>query len=187
MQDHLEGCQECQKALRTWQSIRALARSEAAYEPPPNVVKSVKSAFSLYGPRKRRNRVAELAEIVFDSLRQPLPLGVRSVEVAGRKLLYQRGSLQIDLSVEPLAGTERLSIDGQVLDSNTPSKAIADIEVLALRGRRKLALTRTNTFGEFHLECQAGKDLQLAVWVTGQRELLLPLDQLHRKTSRAQP
>ncbi len=177
MRRHLEdGCKKCGKLLQTWESIRTSARRLPNYDPPASAVQSVKAAFAMQKVLKRRSRASEVARLIFDSFRQPSLEGVRAISVATRKLLYRHGALQIDLSVEPLVGSDRLSIDGQILDSTTPGKPLRNAVVAALGKREELARTQTNSFGEFHLECPARATHQLSVRISSSVEVFMPLN-----------
>jgi hypothetical protein len=89
-----------------------------------------------------------LADLIFDSAAQPLPVGVRSARSGQRRLLYkiQSGSgaaerCELDLRVrcEP-AGT--IELTGQLL----PPWARAHVEVSAGRTKRKKALGESGEF-----------------------------------------
>jgi hypothetical protein len=177
MRRHLDdGCKKCGRALQTWENLRTAARRLPDYDPPFGVVRSVKAAFGAQEPRKSKSRVAEMAELMFDSFRQPSLEGVRTLGVATRKMLYRHESLQIDLSVERMPGGNHLSIEGQILDSAKPSKPLSNIVVAAMRNREELAQALTNSFGEFHLECPAQQGVELFIKVDRGPEVLIPLN-----------
>jgi hypothetical protein len=187
MRLHLDaGCEKCKKLLRRSRSIRSLAQRTAEYEPPLRVIQEVKSAFVLQGPAKRRSRLAEVADLVFDSLNLALPVGVRSMEMqyATRKLLYRKGSLQIDLSVDRVSAATALHIDGQVLDSNVAGSVVPNVVVFLVSDKSKLTEGKTNALGEFHLECPARENLKLCIWLSANREIILPLEQYIKEVSR---
>lgn len=179
MQSHLdEGCTKCKKLVETCRRVRSLAPRMAEYEPAAPAVQQVKSAFVLQRPRKRQSPVREIAELMFDSFTHAAAAGVRSMgaESATRKLLYRRGTVQIDLSVDAVSATQSLQIDGQVLDSATPGHVLAGIVVFLASGKHKLAQGQTNPMGEFHLECPSRDNLSLGIWISAEREVILPLD-----------
>ena len=177
MHRHLEdGCKKCRKILQTWEKVSNVARRLPNYDPPSGAVRSVEAAFAMYGRQQTKNRIAEMAELIFDSFRQPSLEGVRATSVTTRKMLYRHGSLQIDLTVEPLIGSDLLSIDGQILDATKPDKPMLDVTVAVLGNRDEIARTQTNSFGEFHLECPARVSQKLSVRVDMGREVLIPLD-----------
>lgn len=186
MRRHLDdGCKKCRRTLQTWENVRTVARRLPDYEPPSGVVRSVKAAFAAQRPRRSKSRIAEMAELMFDSFRQPSLEGVRSIGVATRKMLYRHGSLQIDLSVERMPGGDHLSIEGQILDSAKPSKPLANIVIAAMRNREEIAQVLTNSFGEFHLECPARQGEELFIRLNVGREVLISLNLEHEEDSRA--
>src|SRR5260370_18869470 len=63
-----------------------------------------------------------VARLISDSFRDPLPVGVRGLQDRSRRLLYAAGSLRVDLLIEPEAGSNRLALTGQVLDSGTTDR-----------------------------------------------------------------
>src|SRR5271157_4848311 len=69
-----EGCPKCKTALDAWSRLRRLAREEAAYAPPENLVRLVKLSFE--GKLAKPARKWTLANLVFDSSAQPLLAGV---------------------------------------------------------------------------------------------------------------
>ncbi len=177
MRQHLDdGCKKCRKNLQTWEDIQAIARRLPDYDPPSGVVQSLKAAFAIQKPNKSKRRIAAMAELMFDSFRQPSLEGVRTISVATRKMLYRHGSLQIDLSVERVPGGDHLSIDGQILDSAKPSTPLSNVAVSVLRNREHLADVPTNSFGEFHLECAVEKAEGLSIKVDMEREVLISLN-----------
>lgn len=179
MQLHLdEGCTKCRKLLETCRNVRSLAMRTTEYEPPATAVQAVKSAFAFHRPAKRVPRLTEMAELLFDSLNQALPAGVRSMEMepASRKLLYRGGTIQVDLSVELLSGPQRLQINGQVLDSAAAGQVVPGIVVFLMSAKKKLVQGRTNSMGEFHLECPQRDNLRLCAWISASQELILPLN-----------
>lgn len=185
MRRHLDdGCKKCGRALQTWENLRTVARRLPDYDPPSGAVRSVKAAFGAQRPRKSKSRIAEMAELMFDSFRQPSLQGVRTLGVATRKMLYRHGSLRIDLSVERMPGGNHLSIEGQILDSAMPSKPLSKMVVAAMRNREEIAQVQTNSFGEFHLECPAQQGEKLFIKVDMGREVLISLNLEHEEDSR---
>lgn len=51
------------------------------------------------------------------------------------------------------------------------------VPVHSLYRRDTLAQTVTNQFGEFHLECETGKSLEVCVGVTARKDVFIPLDE----------
>lgn len=162
MQSHLDaGCGNCTKAVELWQRVHAVAQRPASLAPEGTVriVKAMYGQKAIYG---RRSKVA-IADLLFDTLRGPLPVGVRSVANAPRQLLYGAGSHRIDVRLEPQTDSEKVSVIGQVLDSTEPGKDLEGLPVRLLAGQRLLAESTTNRFGEFHFECELAEMLELLV------------------------
>jgi hypothetical protein len=178
MQGHLDtGCQKCAKELQLWKGFAEFAGREAAYEPPEGVVRIVKAALPSEQPELSGARIREVAQIVFDSFRQPQLAGVRSTHAAPRQLLYRAGPILIDMRLEPQSGSEQVSLVGQVLDSRNSGKGLGEVAVHLLSGRSELALTRTNGLGEFRLECGTARDLQVSLEVSQRKDVFIPLDE----------
>ena len=160
-----------------WKGFAEFAGREAAYEPPDGVVRVVKAAIVSERPEESGARVREIAQMIFDSLRQPQMAGVRSTHAAPRQLLYQAGPILIDMRLEARSGSDQVSLVGQVLDSRESGKGLGEVPVHLLSGRNEVALTRTNRLGEFRLECGTAKDLQVSLEVSKRKDVFIPLDE----------
>lgn len=177
MEHHLAmGCTQCGRSLARWERMRGFARQENANLPPDNVVRAAKYAFQTYGPRREGGAIRELARLVFDSFREPILVGVRASHMTTRQLLYQADALMIDLRIEGAADPGRMLLAGQVMDSVGSGKGIGEVPILLLYGRETVARTQTNELGEFRLECDAGKSLQISVGVSERKRVFIPLD-----------
>ena len=166
LERHLEkGCSRCTQTVRLWRAVLDVADQEAAYRPPDEALRQLKGDFALRRPKGLLERVAEQAALVFDSFRQPQPMGVRGAAPSPRQLLYKAGRYAIRLRLESAPDTERLSIVGQLVDEHQSRAAVQDIAVLALQGRKTLDRTLTNHLGEFVLEPDAAENLRLCVGV----------------------
>ena len=158
MQSHLDdGCKQCGEARQMWGSVREAALREKSYQPPESLTKSVKAFLPVYG----RSRGASIVQLLFDSFQSPATAGIRATAVAARQLLYGVGAYRIDLRMEPQMDSDKVSLVGQILNSEDPTNVNTESTVTLLRGKRVLAQSQTNTLGEFHLECVLEGDLQL--------------------------
>lgn len=177
MESHLnDGCEPCSKSLGLWRRMYEAGRREAAYAPPASAVAMVKGTFGIHGPRKAgAGRVAEaIAKLLFDSAATPLVAGVRSASATERQLLYGVSNYRIDVRIEPQRNTDKVALVGQVLNSTSPTETVGAVPVKLCRGRRVLVESTTSPFGEFDLECDLGRGLQLRVSLPTE-ELCLPL------------
>jgi|SRR5690348_1790243 len=110
------------------------------------------SVQSLLRPQALLSRLSHPARLVFDSFQAPLCAGVRNAQSRSRHLLYAAGTLRVDLWIEPQAGPDRVTLTGQILDAATPDRSFSSVPV-ALQGcKGSVADTKTNEFGEFHLD-----------------------------------
>lgn len=183
MQSHLEnGCHECSAALSLWQRVLTLGQREQAYEPPQSAVRALRGAFALHGAHKVRRGTLAGASLLFDSLRTPLAEGVRSGASGVRQLLYGIGNYRIDLRLEPQPESDRLALFGQVLNSADPAAEIGASLVRLVRGRKVVAESITNRFGEFHLESDTDARFQLRLQLPAE-ELRLPAIEPSLKSS----
>src|SRR5688572_7578649 len=122
MRRHLEaGCEECAATLRLWTAVHDTARTEDDYQPPEGALRIARAFFRVHQSELARKR--SLARLVFDSLTQPLALGLRSQAVAPRQQLFTRGRFRIDTRIEPSLGRRRTVLVGQVIESPSPRAA----------------------------------------------------------------
>ncbi len=176
MQRHLHrGCVKCKEELGLWQRVHATAKRRAPFEVPDSLLRTVKGAFSIYGPANAKPTVAEL---LFDSFRSPLPVGVRAASVAPRQLLYGAGDHRIDLRFEPEVGSEKRSLIGQILNSTSAAGDVDALPVVLMRGRQIIGGSSTNEFGEFHLGGTFGSGLELRIRLPHGKEVFIPLIEL---------
>jgi hypothetical protein len=176
IEKHLEGgCQECTKVLSTWNVVHQAARRESAYRPPESVVRTVKGLGSLHGLGKVSRMKAFVAQLLFDSSMSPLPVGVRSTSLAARQLLYGASNYRVDLRIQPQEDSDKVAIVGQILDSADPENAIGPIHVVLRKGKRIIAESVTNRFGEFHLECDLENSLHLQAGLPHGQVVQIPL------------
>jgi hypothetical protein len=115
-----------------------------------------------------------VARVIFDSLRHPLPAGVRTSSAGVRQLAYQHEGTVIDLSVDVGSRTSRMSLTGQVLTHGNKGK-IADLSVVLVGGSGTLVRTATNQLGEFHVECEFPEALKLEIRLGERAWVLVPL------------
>jgi hypothetical protein len=177
MQEHLDGgCVPCKQEMNLWTWMKDFGSHESANEPPAAVVNIVKAAITGQ-PKKARNLMREIAELVFDSFSQPQVAGVRSTSAAPRQLLYRAGAVMIDMRLENTTDSDRFALTGQLLTAGEKKHALRQVPVHLLSGINELASTSTNQFGEFFFEHEIGKDLQVSLEVSNERNVFIPLDE----------
>jgi len=174
MKSHLAGgCGECKEALKLWERVHSVGRQEPAYEPPESALRQIRAKFALYGPHKIQRKARTAASLLFDSFLSPLAEGVRSAGPTERQLLYGIGEYRIDLRMEHQAESGTISLIGQVLDSSAPESGTNATLVRLLVGRKIVAESKPNEFGEFRLETDSPGPFLLSVQLSA-GELQIP-------------
>lgn len=182
MQRHLDtGCQECEKEAALWERVSRTAKREAAAEPPATAVRVAKAmmATSGYSTRFRRQK-GSLAALLFDSLRLPLPVGVRSTAASSRQMLFGAGDHRIDLRMEPQLDSDKIAVIGQILDSANPERMLHKVPVTLHSGKnmKMVAASETNPHGEFQLVCKISESLELRARLPQGQQIRLALIEL---------
>jgi hypothetical protein len=177
MQAHLDaGCEACQNQYAMWLLVIETAEREGEYEPPESTLRAVRDAFSLSRKLPLLPMLADVARLVFDSLREPLPAGVRGVSsLEARHILHESGDLVIDIRLENESHGVT-SMAGQVLQKNAPVEATAGAGIVLVQGRDNLvAHTIANRMGEFQLEFEHTTELTVFIEVPGGRIISVAL------------
>lgn len=182
MEEHLKSCAKCAKESRVWQGFKEFARRESECSPSEEAVRLAVGTFAICGPQPRRGVFREIAQLVFDSFREPVLAGVRGGPVPSRRLMFRAGEIMIDLSLQAVSRPRHVLLVGQVLDTATSGVGIGRVPVVLLNGREILAEVQTNPYGEFQMECVENKNLQISVGVTEDKDVFIPLDESIWKT-----
>ncbi|MEP6537177.1 MAG: hypothetical protein ABJF23_17725 [Bryobacteraceae bacterium] len=171
MQQHLdEGCDACRGLHGTWQRVRDIAGREQAFQPPPGAIRIVKLAYALAHPSQEEETSFSFAQLVFDSLLEPAPAGVRAAGGAARQFLHQAGDIYIDMRWD-----KRDWLAGQVLDSREPQKHVGEAEVWVTGEGKVCGSTVTNAFGEFQIQCPEDNRHWLVVEIAGMKPIAVRL------------
>ncbi len=176
MQAHLKtGCQRCQREAKTWVRVRETASRQRASEPDDSAVRFVKASFALSRERQPKRSRQFMAEVLFDSFREPQPVGVRSAASSSRQILFGVEDLRIDLRLEPKIDSENVSVIGQILNSAEPGENYVAASVALLKSGKLVSVANTNRFGEFQLECGLASRLELRIKLPSGKETCLSL------------
>jgi hypothetical protein len=171
MQKHLDGgCTKCGKLVETWKHVLDCAAREKSYEPPDPSIRIAKAQFALQRVLGERSGRVSIADLVFDSVAQPVAQGIRSAGNAARQLVFRKGSYSIDMRIE--SHGDRLAITGQVLDSAQANGGMRDISVHLLAYKRQ---TTTSRFGEFQFDVESVEDLGLLFVISEERDLMISI------------
>lgn len=176
MQSHLDsGCRTCAKELGLWQRVTQAAKRQVAVEPSESAVRQAKAMLVTHGFKPLGKSKPTVAELLFDSMRGPAPVGVRSGPRQPRQLLFGVAEHRIDLRMEPKIDSEIVSIVGQVLDAANPGKPPQNVPVSLHLGKKVVAESETNHLGEFQLECMPVGRLELRATLPQGREISVAL------------
>ncbi|MGA8270411.1 MAG: carboxypeptidase-like regulatory domain-containing protein [Candidatus Sulfotelmatobacter sp.] len=177
IQTHLAAsCLECKAVEGFWRRMQTMALAEAAYAPPEDLVRLVKLEFA--AKQETRSEKWSLASLLFDSIAQPLPAGVRSGDASVRQVVYEAEGLTVDLRFDRIVPSGGVSVVGQLLDNRVPRELLTGASIVVLTEDGDLvATTLTNGSGEFQLEFEPADHLRLTARV-GRRRVQIPLANL---------
>jgi hypothetical protein len=166
MAAHLDaGCGRCARTVDVLRRTSRVLSAEGQYQVPEY---ALRSAHAIFGTRRaqptRSPRVP--IHLIYDSIREPLPVGMRSSDRLTRRALYQAENFFLDLRLERDPGSPRLNLVGQLANCDTPAQQPCGVLVLLAAGEDVVARAVTNRFGEFELEYEPAANLRL----------LLPID-----------
>jgi hypothetical protein len=177
MESHLKsGCSDCTAECALWKQVGTIASQENRYAPPEDLVRMVKQEFSArYQPE---TSAWVLGKLVFDSLAQPLIVGVRAGAASGRQFVYEAEGLTVDLRLDMQPHSKTICAVGQVQDKGTPRSPGKPIILLWTAKGEPVLETMANEFGEFQLEFEAQDQLRLSIEMAGRRAVRIPLSNL---------
>ena len=155
------GCARCEKRVDALARLSAMAREEKDIEVPDSLIRSARALFASQSSHFIQRRTSVLAQLVFDSFRQPLAAGVRGQQRVSRQVLYQADGYSLDLRIEQERDSSQLLVVGQVFDRSKPQTPVANVPVLLLSGARLLLRVDSNDFGEFQLQYEPTTPLSL--------------------------
>jgi hypothetical protein len=169
------GCSSCKKAHEAWNLVQRLVTAESAYAPPENLVRLVKLAVS--GRYVKQPPKWTLGSLIFDSLAQPLPVGVRSGTLNVWQVIFEAEGLTVDLHLRRRAQSKQVHIVGQVFDKQALRALQNNVNIeLSTQQDQLVATAAVSDSGEFHLEYEAKDDLWLSVKAAGRNPVRIPLN-----------
>ena len=180
MREHLAaGCPECAGIVEFCSKLTGVCHNLAPMTVPESVVQQACSIFRAKQAQRPKKQWRVPVELIFDSFLVPAPAGLRASWQIGWQALYRAGECSLDLRVEPELHTSRAAIIGQVSNHELPETEMTDTPVYLRSGKVVVAQTRANRFGEFQMEYEQQKRLQLYVYLDGgARCIQVPLKKL---------
>lgn len=169
-------CPHCKSDFHLWKKVGDLARAEQGYEPPENLVSMVKLEFGLqYSPPEE----GTLAGMIYDTLAQPLPAGIRGAALGMRQVLYEAEGLTIDLRLEQKPNSNKVHASGQVLSKDVPLCWVNEAAIVLWDEKGQMVTTaESNQHGEFQFEFEARDQLRLTIAPAGRKTLRISLGKL---------
>ena len=146
-----------------WQKVAKAAAAEPRYQPPPQKVRAVKSAFTMACRSAGREETGGLIQLLYDSFLQPALAGIRSGSTRVRQMLYRADPYQIDFQIELEPEQNRIVVTGQLVDLSHPEMVGRDVKVTISDGRESVVNTVTNQFGEFRGEVHNSGNLEITL------------------------
>jgi hypothetical protein len=121
-------CATCRERVRSVGEVLETMRNDRVGEVPAWLHQRALDVFQAYAqPSAARRLVEALAELVFDSLRSPIPAAARRSVGEARRLRFQLGADALDLELEPEGSATQL-LRGR-LETEDPS--LWTLEILA--------------------------------------------------------
>ena len=143
---HIQGCQQCQANITWLQWLGDFGSHERQYEPPTWATANAANVFKLKKPRAVTIAKELVANLLFDSFSQPLPVGVRQRDLPPRQALYQAGNVHLDLKIE--AGDENGLLIGQIA-SDKDDIIVSGLNIEITQAGEVIGKSITNALGEF--------------------------------------
>jgi len=182
MERHMAtGCARCERLVALFRRVSEMGRADLRFEPPAEVLDKARDIFAIRPREVERPFRRLVPRLVFDSFREPLPVGMRSAQSVSRHVLYRADQYYVDLRLDATPGTRRVSVAGQVVRRGADKTLPGTVSVLLLDQRTVLADAPVNAFGEFNLDYDNQARLRLRVLLnSGKAGLDLPLARLAR-------
>jgi len=185
MWEHLaSGCPVCRQVVAFCEKLARICSGAALRPVPDGVLRQARALFPVRPPAPVRRPFRIPLTLVYDSLLVPAPAGLRSSWQVGWQALFRAGDCSLDLRVEPELHSSRAAIIGQISSHASPEKEMGNLPVCLKSGKLVVAQTRSNRFGEFLMEYEQQKRLQLCVYLEGgSKTIQVPVKRLATDTA----
>src|SRR3989442_11143239 len=167
MEHHLaSGCRKCRHTADLLRKLVTAVRNDSQVQVPDYALRCARVFFLLQQPEKIQILPRIPAQLLYDSFREPLPAGLRTQQRLSRQYLYQAGDYSLDLRLENERGTSRVALVGQIQNRKQAGKRLGGgVPGLLVSGKMILAHARSNSLGEFKMECAPQNTQRLYVAV----------------------
>jgi hypothetical protein len=173
-----DGCARCSQTVDWLRRFSAVASEDVRYEPPVSALRIARAAFAT-SPWRIRSLPVLNGRITFDSFLAPLAAGVRGPEAGiTRFVLYEAGDFALDLQFDRTNERSGVVLMGQVANRRAPRTTLAALPVLVTKGPTVVTSSICNEFGEFHLEYEPRRGLQLQIPIESEWRIELSFDDI---------
>ena len=169
---HAEECEQCRSDIGWLRWLTEFARRESNYDPPGWAAANAGNLFRLKKPGVVTIAREIIASLVYDSLNEPLPLGVRKRDLPARQALYKTDGMQLDLKIE--VGDENGLIIGQIV-ADQSGLDIVGLQIELTDKGEVIGKSRTNALGEFIFQGLPDGNYELQVVLSDTMVKLPPL------------
>lgn len=158
---HLETCAECRRKVSWMRIMAGTGSEELRYEPPESIMKA---AIDI-GQGSPIERIIDkiIAVLSYDSLNDPLPLGVRT-GVSSRQLVFTAGDREVTITIQK-SSEQFFNLTGQLTGYDPRDLTVARVTLSV--GPERTETTLMNSWGEFLVEHLPAPPYQLQITVGG--------------------
>ncbi len=150
VETHLTACNECAELKQELQILMMRLQEDSSLEPPAELLQWGINLFQPVMQPKTGPVRRLIASLVFDTFDQPMLAGMRRVGTPPRQLLFRAGDVDVDVKIEAMEASDRISLIGQVLSADTK---FFDNTPIKLESRGLVRYhTKTNVVGEFSFD-----------------------------------
>lgn len=175
MGDHLaEGCAQCGVTEAALREVAVLADKDSRLDLADGVVRSVKALFAHRQPERAQGLKCLALQLVYDSLLQPAPAGVRGGQAASRRLVFRGEDVALDLVLahsEP--GSADLRLSGELVSSD--EGPMPDVPAQLVEDHDVVGESLTGPLGTFLLSCERPQSSHLRLLVREGEYIDIPL------------
>jgi hypothetical protein len=169
---HIENCEQCRADITWLQWLADFGSRERTFDPPSWALSNAENVFRLKKPGLVTIAAEMVANLIYDSFNEPLPIGVRRRDLPSRQALYQAGHVQLDLKIE--LGEEKGLIVGQIV-SDRDEMGVNGLQIEITQQGQVMGKSTTNALGEFIFEDLPKGNYELQVLLSDTMVKLPPL------------
>jgi hypothetical protein len=185
MAGHLStGCPDCLQAAVFCETLARVCQGMALQSAPASASRLARAICPSRSPARPKRAFRIPVEVIFDSFLATAPAGLRATWQVGWQALYRAGDCSLDVRIEPDLRSSRAALIGQISNHAVPELQMAGMAVYLKSGRQVIAETRSNRFGEFQIEYEQQRRLQLCIHLGGgSRCIVTPLRKIAAERS----